>query len=54
MSDASKPKHPSHHDVPDAPAPGAMPVEPDEGPVPGEGPDNTDDREDDRLIDPRT
>jgi len=44
-------KHHPIHDVPDEPLPGSMPVEPDQGPVPAEIPD---DPEDDRVIDPET
>jgi hypothetical protein len=51
MSGASIPKQQPIHDVPDEPAPGAMPVEPDEGPVPAAIPD---DPEGDRVIDPET
>ncbi|GAB4551397.1 MAG: hypothetical protein Tsb007_03830 [Rhizobacter sp.] len=45
--------HPSRpaHDVPDDLVPGAMPVEPDQGPVPASIPD---DPEDGRVIDPKT
>lgn len=51
MPEAATRKHHPNHDVPDELVPGAMPVEPDEGPVPAGIPD---DPEDDRVIDPET
>lgn len=50
MSDphAHKPNHPDN-DVPEEFEPGAPPVEPDEGPVPAQVPD---DPEHDRIVDP--
>lgn len=50
MSGATHKHHPTH-DVPEESVPGAMPVEPDEGPVPPAIPE---DPEDDRVIDPET
>jgi hypothetical protein len=50
MSGATRKHHPTH-DVPDELVPGAMPIEPDEGPV---QPAIPEDPEDDRVIDPET
>jgi len=51
MSGPTPHKHHPTHDVPDDLVPGAMPVEPDEGPTPTPIPH---DPEDDRVIDPET